>query len=140
MVNSHGELLTKLSNCCRFCKLIMDSESDRRDCFELWRRLAQQSEDHFEFVTCNARLQYARANIKANGQFGGMLIAGQFFTEPPDLDEKQPRFQYLARRHGLDAQALSEAAQEISIFDNLKHAQLGSWLNSIARHLTLGKN
>lgn len=131
----NGELLTELSNCCRFCSLIMASESGRRSCIDLWRELANQPEDQPKYATCHAGLQYVRAGIKANGHFEGMLIAGQFYTNPPEADEEQTRIRQLAKEHGLDVHALSEAAQEISVFDDHKRTQLDEWLENVVRHL-----
>jgi ligand-binding sensor protein len=136
IVTPNGELLTKLSNCCRFCDLIMTSESGRRGCVNLWRELARQPEDHPEFSSCNAGLQYARASIKMNGHLEGMLIAGQFYTELPEAGEEQVRLQQLAKKHGLDIQALVEAAHELPVFDKRKRAELGVWLKNVVRHLT----
>jgi excisionase family DNA binding protein len=136
IITLNGELLTKLSNCCRFCDLIMTTESGRRGCIDWWRRLASQPEDQPQFTTCNAGLQYARARIKVDSHFEGMLIAGQFYAEPPETDEEQARIQQLAKKHGLDAQILAEAAQELPVFDEHQRAQLGVWMDNIVRHLT----
>ncbi len=132
----NGELLTKLSHCCRFCDLIMASESGRQVCINLWRKLVRQPEDQPKFATCNAGLQYMRARIRVNDQFEGMLIAGQFYTEPPEANEKQARVRQLAETYGLDAQALAETAQELPVFDAHRCAQLGVWLKSIVHHFT----
>ena len=132
----NGELLTELSNCCRFCSLIMASESGRQSCIDLWHELANRPEDQPKYATCHAGLQYVRAGIKANGHFEGMLMAGQFYTNPPETDEEQTRIRQLAKKHGLDVHALSEAAQEISVFDDHKRAQLDEWLENVVRHLT----
>ena len=136
IVAPNGELLTKLSNCCRFCDLIMTSESGRRGCVNLWRELARQPEDQPKFATCNAGLQYTRAHIKMNGHFEGMLIAGQFYTELPEAGEEQIRIQQLAKNYGLDVQALVEAAHELPVLDKYKRAELGVWLKNVVRHLT----
>jgi excisionase family DNA binding protein len=136
IVTPSGELLTKLSNCCRFCDLIMASESGRQGCVDLWRELAKQPKDQPKFATCKAGLQYARARIKVDSHFEGMLIAGQFYAEPPETDEEQARIQQLAKKHGLDAQVLAGAAQELSVFDEHQRAQLGVWMDNVVRHLT----
>jgi excisionase family DNA binding protein len=135
IVAPKGDLLTKLSNCSRFCNLIMASQSGRQGCVNLWRKLAKQPEDQPKFATCRAGLQYVRARIKVDTPFEGMLIAGQFYTEPPDATEKQARLQQLAKEHDLDAQVLVEAARELPILDEYKRAQLGVWLENVVHHL-----
>ena len=136
IVMPNGELLTKLSNCCRFCDLIMASESGRRGCVSWWHALAHQAEHQLKLAPCNAGLQYVRARIKLDNHFEGMLIAGQFYTELPEADEEQIRIQQLAEKHGLDIQALVEAARELPVFDKHKRAELGVWLENVVRHLT----
>ncbi len=57
-----GEPLTKISNSCRFCDLILSSESGRQACVASWRELSAQSDTQPRFTTCHAGLQYARAH------------------------------------------------------------------------------
>jgi len=127
-----GEPLTEISNCCHFCNLILSSESGRQACIASWRKLAKQSEYRPNFVNCHAGLQYARARIEMNGQLEAMIIAGQFYAQPPDTGEEEARVQHLANKHGLDAQELAEAVQNLPVLDQHKQARIGTWLESVA--------
>jgi excisionase family DNA binding protein len=127
-----GEPLTEMSNSCRFCNLILASESGRQACIASWSKLAEQSGHEPQFATCHAGLQYARARIELNGRLEAMLISGQFYAEAPTPDEEATRIQHLAAQYGLDPRALTEAAQEISVLDEHKRARIGAWLQSVA--------
>jgi excisionase family DNA binding protein len=128
----NGEPLTEISNSCRFCNLILATESGRRACQASWARLASQPEPQPHFVACHAGLQYARARIEVNGVFEAMLIAGQFYIQRPEATEEMARIQALAEKHGLAPADLAEAAREILLLEAHKQARIGDWLESVA--------
>ena len=127
-----GEPLTTISNPCAFCTLILNSESGRRACAESWRKLAEKPELRQGFATCHAGLQYTSAPIEVNGAVIAMLIAGQFYTRLPDAAEEATRVLELAEVHGVDPEALSEAAHDIPVLDDAKLARIGGWLKTVA--------
>jgi hypothetical protein len=81
----------------------------------------------------HAGLQYARARTEIDGELRAMLVAGQFYASPPDLDEEQERIRMLAERHGIDGEALSRAAGNIPVAGTGKETQIGTWMEKIAR-------
>lgn len=128
-----GAPMTAISNSCAFCNLILASETGRRACQDSWARLAKQSEQGPAFVKCHAGLQYARARIELSGrELAAMLIAGQFYARPPEAAEEAARVQALARRHGIDEQALSQAAPRLPVLDERLRRQIGNWLDKVA--------
>ena len=87
-----GRPLTRVSNSCDFCKLIMGSEDGRQACIESWRMLTRQTNQAPEFISCHAGLQYARARIEVGGEIpcntsGGMLSESymQSWNHQPEL-------------------------------------------------------
>jgi excisionase family DNA binding protein len=128
-----GEPLTTISNPCSFCTLMLNSESGRRACVASWRKLVEQTEHRQRFITCHAGLQYTGARIEVNGTFIAMLVAGQFYSRLPDADEEAARALQLAEAHGIDPEALAEAAHNIPVLDDTKQARLGGWLKTVAR-------
>ncbi len=127
-----GLPITEISNSCRFCNLILSTESGRQACIASWRKLAQQHDTHPRFVTCHAGFQYARARIEVDGVPTAMLIAGQFFTSPPDPVIRQAQIQQLARRHGLDLEELSAAGQQPRVLGQAKQTKITAWLEKLA--------
>jgi excisionase family DNA binding protein len=126
-----GEPLTEVSNSCAFCNQILASESGRRACINSWRKLAKQTGQQPQFVTCHAGLQYARARIEVNSQFIAMLITGQFYAHAPDPDEEKIRIEQLVKMHNLNPQELTTAAQELPVLDERIRTQISRWLERV---------
>ncbi len=127
-----GEPLTKISNPCAFCQLIMASETGRKACIKSWRDLANRPEHRTEFVSCHAGLQYARARIEVEGTFTAMLIAGQFYAEAPDEAEQAERVARLAADYGIDPAALAEAVRDLPVLNDKQLKRIGGWLETVA--------
>ena len=108
-----GTPLTEVSNSCRFCSMILSSDSGRKACIESWRQLAKDPEMGPEFIRCHAGLAYARSCIKVNGLPSAMIVAGQFYSRKPDEDERMNRLNDLAARYDLDPELLLQEANEI---------------------------
>ena len=128
----NGEPLTKISNSCRFCDIILASKSGRDACIASWQKLAEQSERKPKFVECHAGLQYARAPIEVDGELIAVLIAGQFYASPPEPMEEAQRIKRLADSHNLKTEALVETARELPVLDDRMQAQIGGWLVKVA--------
>ncbi|MFZ5910355.1 MAG: PocR ligand-binding domain-containing protein [Chloroflexota bacterium] len=128
-----GQPLTRLSNSCDFCKLILGSEDGRRACIDSWRRLAQQKGQVSAFITCHAGLQYACACIEVGGDVVASLVAGQFYIAAPDRSVETERIQALAEKFAISPALLSQAAQHIPVLDERKVSQIGEWLKRVAR-------
>jgi excisionase family DNA binding protein len=131
--NNKGQPLTRVSNACDFCKLIMGSEDGRQACAESWRTLAQQTNQSPEFISCHAGLQYARARIDVGGVLIAILIAGQFYVNNPESEEEEERLQALAKKYHIDEGLLSQAAEQISVLDARKVPQISGWLSRVAK-------
>lgn len=128
-----GMPMTAISNACAFCNLILASETGRRDCQASWARLARQSEQRPAFASCHAGLQYARARIELAGrELGAMLIAGQFYAQPPDAAEEAARIRALAHKHTIEEDALAQAARRLPVLDERMRGQIGNWLEKVA--------
>jgi excisionase family DNA binding protein len=128
----HGQPITEISHCLKFCKLILASPSGKQACIESWERLAANPDKGPEFQACHAGLQYARSYIIVKDIPTAMTVAGQFYIEPPDSDEETIRIRRLASVHGIDHQALSDAASEIPLLDDKKQTKIAIWMNEVA--------
>ena len=127
-----GEPLTEISNPCRFCQLILASETGRAACIASWRKLAQESTVQPHFVKCHAGLQYARARIEADGALAATLVAGQFYADAPNAREETKRVSALAETHSIDENQLRAAAQAVPRLDEHKRSEIGHWLERVA--------
>jgi len=127
-----GGALTRVSNSCDFCKLIMGSDEGRAACNASWRRLVNQEETSPEFTTCHAGLQYARARIEVQGELIAILIAGQFYVQQPGVQEEKERIQALAQTYRISDDLLFQASKQISTLDDRKVLKISGWLERVA--------
>ena len=127
-----GEPMTEVSNCSRFCRLILASDSGRRACTDSWRKSAQSCEPHPRISTCHAGLQYASARIEVEGAYRAALLAGQFYTTAQDPEQEAARLSQLARSHQLHASDLQEAARELPVIGPEKAERIPDWLEKVA--------
>lgn len=128
-----GEPLTQISNSCRFCQLMLASESGRAACVASWHKLAQQRTITPRFVECHAGLQYARARIETGGALAATLVAGQFYADEPNAREETKRVHALAETHGIDEHELRAAARALQRLNEHKRSEIGRWLERVAQ-------
>ena len=132
VTDKEGFPLTRISNSCDFCKLILGSTEGRKSCFASWKGIAENENEKPEFVQCHAGLLYARGKIEVQGELIASLIAGQFYAEEPDPDEETRRVETLARKYDINSDLLKAAAADISLGKKGEVDRLGAWLQRIA--------
>ncbi len=130
--DKNGNALTRISNSCDFCKLIMGSDEGRLACNESWHKLVNQKEASPEFTTCHAGLKYARTRIEVRGELLAILVAGQFYVQEPDAEEEKQRIETLAQKYHISKYLLTQASKQISVLDDRKIPQISSWLQRVA--------
>ncbi|GAB4426880.1 MAG: hypothetical protein Kow0031_06810 [Anaerolineae bacterium] len=128
-----GEPLSKMSNPCQFCRLILDSASGKQACIESWQKLAQRDSRQTDFERCHAGLLYARSRITLNGQFKAMLIVGQFYNSPPAPAEETDRVAKLAHRHNINEADLLAAAKSLPVLNQHTQDHIMDWLSKEVR-------
>lgn len=130
--DKNGSPLTRISNSCDFCKLILGSDHGREACVRSWKQLTAQDEAGLKFTTCHAGLQYARTRIEVKGELIALLVSGQFYDKAPDAQEEAKRIQSLAQTYHIDENLLAQAVRKISVLDERKESQIGVWLEKVA--------
>jgi excisionase family DNA binding protein len=130
--DKEGNALTRISNSCDFCKLIMGSDEGRMACNASWKKLVDQEKNSPEFTTCHAGLQYARARIEVRGELIAILIAGQFYVEEPDAAEEEQRIEALSQKYRISKDLLAQASKQISTLDDQKIHQISGWLERVS--------
>jgi excisionase family DNA binding protein len=130
--DKEGQPLTKISNSCDFCKLILGSNEGRQACIESWGELVIQEEEAPEFTTCHAGLKYARARIEVQGELIAILVAGQFYVDTPEPEEQQERLRSLAEKFSIGLSLLTQASEQISVLDDHRIPQISGWLEKMA--------
>ncbi len=134
-VTPQGEPLTTPSGACAFCTLIQASPAGMLACRESWRRLGESSPGGF--ATCHAGLNYAQGPISVEGVPVALVIAGQFYAEPPDPAAVAAQVARLSATYELDAAALASAAAAIPTLDARTHSRMDGWLRRVATTFTM---
>jgi excisionase family DNA binding protein len=124
-----GKPLTKVSNPCQFCQLILDTESGNQACSDSWTRLAAKNTPQTEFDVCHAGLLYARKRININNQFKAMFVVGQFYATRPSPTEESRRIKKLAEQHNIDESRLKEAAQLLPVLNHRAQSHIIDWVS-----------
>ncbi len=130
--NKEGQPLTKISNSCDFCKLILGSDEGRAACIQSWKKLSEQKDEKPAFVKCHAGLEYARSKIEINNELIAILIAGQFYVNQPDKNEEQKRINELAKKFGINPELLMQAAKDITVLNDRNETQIAGWLQRVS--------
>ena len=128
-----GNPITKISNPCDFCKLILGSEEGKQACHQSWKKLFNQTEMEPEFIRCHAGLEYARARIDVDGELVAILVTGQFYLETPDLDEEKERILELSSKYNINYEILNFAAKKITVLESRNILQISGWLEKVAK-------
>lgn len=129
-----GEPLTRMSNPCQFCKLIIENEKGRAACRADFSLIAHRAGSTFPQITCHAGLQCIGAPIMINGVKTAVFIAGQYKPTTQPIHEQL--IQQLADAYDLDAAALTTAAAEIPTFDRAQQQKVADWLPKLTRTLS----
>jgi excisionase family DNA binding protein len=127
-----GEPLTDISNSQPFCQTILEDEKGRQACKRSWSELAQTQGESGKFHRCHAGLEYACAHIRVNDRDTNVIIAGQFYSEPPREGEQQARAAEVERKLGFPAGKLQSLTAEVPVLETRVSEKIGFWLQRVA--------
>lgn len=130
-----GTPCTQISNCCRLCQLLRQSDAGQSACIASWRELAHLNGKQTSFFHCHAGMSYARSFIELGGYPVRMLIMGQFLVDPLTEPEKRARAAALAERFGLDPLELVEAMDNHCVLGTRRATALQQLLESMTEAL-----
>lgn len=132
ITDESGNPLTRVSNSCDFCKLILGSTEGREQCLLSWKKMIETDQEKPTFAQCHAGLQYVTAPIEVGGEFVASLFAGQFYLDRPMPDEEQKRIHEFAVKYKISPALLSQAAKDIPFLRLHRKHELEQWLQRIA--------
>lgn len=136
VIDLEGTPLTTLSNACDFCRMGRTSAEFRRRCSASWASLAHIEEDQPEVHLCHAGIGYAVAPVAVHGTRMGLVVGGQFWSEPPDRELGLDRTERLAAECGVPAASLVEAMASVPVFSQERVFLVTRLLATIANTLS----
>jgi excisionase family DNA binding protein len=130
--DTEGNPLTDISNPCRFCQMIMSTDSGKEACTNSWKNLKFSNDGKPVFNTCHAGLKYSGASIKLENDEVAKLITGQYLISAHKTDFYK-KIKSLALRFGLNNSELLNASREVTVLDERTKNVMAKWLLKIAR-------
>jgi len=128
-----GAPLTTISNSCKFCDLILGTQTGRQRCINSWQAAAAGPQESTPpIATCHAGLNYVWGRITIRGEFVAAIHAGQFLNRPPAENGSPERLTELSAVTGLDARELREALASAPVLDRERRAQVPRLLRRVA--------
>jgi len=128
-----GAPLTPISNSCRFCTLLLDTEAGRQRCIASWRAAAAQPGSSPQLATCHAGLNYVWGRIEVQRTFVAAIHAGQFLTEPPLGDNGwRARIAEITTATGVPEKQLHEALPSVRVLSQERQKQVPRLLQRVA--------
>ncbi len=130
-VTLQGELLTEVTFCNPFCRMMISSPTGKKACQESWRKMTQKTGKQPPFMTCHAGLNYLRAPIVFDEKPTAWLIAGQFVVQSAERSQEE-RIRLIAEKHGLSANEVAAAASKIPVLKQSQLSQVQEWTPKVA--------
>jgi len=138
-----GVPVTRISNSCDFCQLILSTAQGFSRCSACWKTLASQKERKPRLLRCHAGLLYARSRIELEHEFVAMVFAGQIVVEN-DLAVARNGVRQLAEACEIEPAKLENALSSVPSLSTGRAEQLvtllgqmGETLSGIARERLL---
>jgi ligand-binding sensor protein len=131
-IDTRGVPVTEISNCNRFCRLILASKQGRESCVSSWRKLVTTGAKQPEFIECHAGLHCACARIEVGGYVEAAIVAGQFYVTGPAPGEKACSVRQLAHACDINPDELLQAAEDIPVLSDQTQPRIGVWLKTVA--------
>jgi excisionase family DNA binding protein len=128
-----GEPLTEVSNVQPVCRKILGSEKGLRACVASWRALAESQGGPGTFERCHAGLEYSGSRIQVHHHNTQMLVAGQFYSQPPSKNEERARLAAVEARLELEPGSLQDIADTIPVLEPRMRNRFGHWLSRVAQ-------
>ncbi len=127
-IDSQGEPLTNPTGLCGLCQLMQGSPSGHEACHASWKETARQPISGEKFFTCHAGIQYIAAPFKdEDGKTAGYFLAGQFYWQAPEPEEREARLQRLSKVHDLPLEQLQQAERTVPVINPALKARAEQW-------------
>ncbi len=131
-VTLQGDMLTEITFCNPFCRMMLSSPAGKKACQASWRKISQKTGMQPPFMQCHAGLNYMRSPIEFNDQPTAWLIAGQFIVSSTDRTPDENRIRSIAEKYGIPVTELLAAATKIPVLKQAQMIQVQEWTPKVA--------
>jgi excisionase family DNA binding protein len=132
LISPLGDLITEISNPCRFCQIFRTNQAAAESCQTSRESFVKQSASGMYHFTCHAGLHYVGAQVIAGEEFVGLFLVGGYGLEPGDPGEKATFLDQLGSKFGISSNQLTAAYEQMPILQTDQQIQLEMWSASAA--------
>jgi excisionase family DNA binding protein len=132
LISPQGDLITEISNPCRFCQIFRTNPSAAGACRDSQTGFAEEAGKGKNRFICHAGLHYVGTQVMAGEETIGVFLVGGYGVEPGDPGEKTVFLNRLGSRYGIPINQLTTAYEQMPILQPEQQIQLESWSVSAA--------
>lgn len=132
LISPQGNLITEISNPCRFCQIFRSNPAAADACRSSQVGFAEQSVKGQNRFTCHAGLHYVGTQVIVSEEPVGLFLVGGYSLEPGDPGEKSAFLEQLGSKFGISGNQLTAAYEQTPKLQQDQQFQLDMWANSAA--------
>jgi excisionase family DNA binding protein len=132
LLNPQGELITEISNPCRFCQIFRSNPTSIDACRASQVSFSEDALQGKNRFTCHAGLHYVGTRVFSGEELIGLFLVGGYGLEPGDPGEKATFLDQLGSRFGISSNQLTAAYEQMPILQPDQQIQLETWSVSAA--------
>jgi excisionase family DNA binding protein len=132
LISPQGDLITEISNPCRFCELFHHNPLAEEACQDSRAGFIQQAQTGKTRFTCHTGLNYVGTRVIVGDELIGLFLVGGFSLEPGDPGEKASMLDELGTRFGISNNELSGAYEKMPVLLSEQQKLLENWSTSAA--------
>jgi excisionase family DNA binding protein len=132
LISPQGDLITEISNPCRFCQIFRTNPAAADACRSSQVGFAEQAVKGHNRFTCHAGLHYVGTQVVAGDEPVGLFLVGGYSLEPGDPGEKTAFLEQLGGKFGISGNQLTAAYEQMPVLQQEQQIQLEIWANSAA--------
>jgi excisionase family DNA binding protein len=123
VVTPDGKPITRVSNACSLCELVLNSANGSIMCQSCWSKAGQRNNR----LTCHAGLHYLTAPVLDGDEVVAIFLVGGFYDASDSPTTKEEQLLSLSQTTGLPLEELRRAALSVPVIDEIHRAEVQAW-------------
>jgi excisionase family DNA binding protein len=132
LIGPGGELITEMSNPCKFCQVLKANPIARESCRDSQSSFPEQAKRGNKRYVCHAGLNYVGTQIIADEDSIGLFITGGYAIQSDNRLVKNQLLPDLSARYNIPENQLTAAFEQVPVLDSEQQIQLELWTASAA--------